>query len=49
MVKFAHPENTSSAREFMNWHHFVDVIRRELASGVSGVRLRATTSARLER
>jgi putative Mg2+ transporter-C (MgtC) family protein len=33
MIKFAHPENISSAREFMNWHHSVDVIRRELTSG----------------
>src|SRR5947199_8605153 len=34
MIKFAHPEKSSSAREFMNWHHSVDVIRRELASGL---------------
>ena len=34
MIKFAHPENISSAREFMNWHYSVDVIRRELASGL---------------
>src|SRR5881227_1294911 len=34
MVKFAHPKNTSSPRELMNWHHFVDMLRRELASGL---------------
>jgi putative Mg2+ transporter-C (MgtC) family protein len=34
MVKFAHPENTSSSRELMNWHHSVDMLRRELASGL---------------
>ena len=25
MIKFAHPENISSARALMNWHHSVDM------------------------
>src|SRR5436305_6382129 len=34
MVKFAHPKNTWSPRELMNWHHSVDMLRRELASSL---------------
>src|SRR5256885_12536363 len=34
MLKFAHPKNISISREFMNWHHSVDMLRRELASGL---------------
>lgn len=33
MIKFAHPQSIRSVQS-MNWHHFVDLIRRELASGI---------------